>query len=347
MLVSRAQADPPSLPTRSAEQLVTDVLTAKPVAFSGEISQKANLGLPDLSVLGGGHGQSSGLDPLTLLTGNHTWRVWSNGSTSNRVSLVDGSAEVSLISTPAATWLWDSAANTAYKGAGVDELAAQGKAQKSKAKKPATPHPTPATPAELAKQLLTQLRTTTTVSVDGTSTVAGRDAYQLVLTPKQGDSLVQQVRLAIDAITKQPLSVQVLSTKSSRPALQVGFASVSYSQPAASVFAFTPPSGAKTENLSNYSPTGAPDKQATKPETKTNPKSGPKVVGEGWSRVVVTKMDGALTSQLGALTQTLPKVSGSWGSGRLLEGTLFSVLLTDDGRVAVGAVAPSVLYAAL
>jgi hypothetical protein len=43
----------------------------------------------------------------------------------------------------------------------------------------------------------------------------------------------------------------------------------------------------------------------------------------------------------------LPRASGTWGSGRLLEGTLFSALVTDDGRVAVGAVAPERLYAAL
>ena len=37
-----------------------------------------------------------------------------------------------------------------------------------------------------------------------------------------------------------------------------------------------------------------------------------------------------------ALLDQLPKVSGSWGSGRLLAGNLFSVLLTDDGRVLGG-----------
>jgi hypothetical protein len=45
--------------------------------------------------------------------------------------------------------------------------------------------------------------------------------------------------------------------------------------------------------------------------------------------------------------KSLPTVSGSWGSGHLLRGTLFSVLFTDDGRVVAGAVAPAQLYAAL
>jgi hypothetical protein len=45
--------------------------------------------------------------------------------------------------------------------------------------------------------------------------------------------------------------------------------------------------------------------------------------------------------------QALPTVSGAWGSGHLLRGTLFSALLTDDGRLVIGAVAPNALYAAL
>jgi hypothetical protein len=42
----------------------------------------------------------------------------------------------------------------------------------------------------------------------------------------------------------------------------------------------------------------------------------------------------------------LPEVSGAWGSGRLFAGSLFSVLVTDDGRVFAGAVAPAKLYEA-
>ena len=40
-------------------------------------------------------------------------------------------------------------------------------------------------------------------------------------------------------------------------------------------------------------------------------------------------------------------MSGSWGSGRLLAGTAFSAVWTDDGRLAVGAVRPEVIYQAL
>jgi hypothetical protein len=39
-------------------------------------------------------------------------------------------------------------------------------------------------------------------------------------------------------------------------------------------------------------------------------------------------------------------VRGSWGSGKLLRSALVSALLTDDGRLVVGAVPPELLYAA-
>jgi hypothetical protein len=39
-------------------------------------------------------------------------------------------------------------------------------------------------------------------------------------------------------------------------------------------------------------------------------------------------------------------VHGAWGSGRLLRTSLVSVLITDQGSAFVGAVQPSVLYAA-
>jgi hypothetical protein len=81
----------------------------------------------------------------------------------------------------------------------------------------------------------------------------------------------------------------------------------------------------------------------------------PTVVGKGWTTVLVAKVPNANAptgnAQAGGggksfSLDSLPKVSGAWGSGHLLTGRLFSVLLTDDGRVLAGAVGPEQLYAA-
>ncbi len=50
---------------------------------------------------------------------------------------------------------------------------------------------------------------------------------------------------------------------------------------------------------------------------------------------------------MGALLGSARAVHGTWGSGRLLRTSLVSVLITDSGHVLVGAVTPSVLYAAV
>jgi hypothetical protein len=48
---------------------------------------------------------------------------------------------------------------------------------------------------------------------------------------------------------------------------------------------------------------------------------------------------------LRVLLNSAAKVHGTWGSGRLLRTNLFSVLITNNGKVLIGAVTPAVLYA--
>jgi hypothetical protein len=69
-----------------------------------------------------------------------------------------------------------------------------------------------------------------------------------------------------------------------------------------------------------------------------------RVVGEGWTTVVALPSNSAVSGS--PLFGMLAPVSGTWGSGRLLESKLVSVLVVDNGRTFVGAVDPSVLYAA-
>ena len=75
------------------------------------------------------------------------------------------------------------------------------------------------------------------------------------------------------------------------------------------------------------------------------------VVGKGWTQVVVARGVNAYDiirggGQAGSVVKSLPRVSGSWGDGRLLKSSIFSALITDDGRVVIGAVSPDQLYAA-
>ncbi|MGJ6980456.1 LolA family protein [Aestuariimicrobium soli] len=331
LVQTSAKADP-TLPAITAEKLVADVIAAKPAAMQGEITQTMDIGLPELV---GGVQKPSTLDVMNLAQGTHTWRVWYDGQQSGRLALVDGTSEAAIITNPTDTWVWSS----------LDREAVHSKTPAGQGPR----EELTVTPAEAAKKLLTTADESTAVTVAGTTTVAGHAAYDLTLTPKDGTTLVKKVSIAVEATTNQPLRVQVYSTRQSDPAVNIGFTSLQFTQPDPSVFTFTAPPGTKVTEKS--------DVKASKPTTPKKPVQTPErtgqkptVTGSGWGTVVVANGLGDLTgapAELTGVLQTLPKVSGDWGSGRIFEGTLFTVVVTDQGRVAAGAVPAAQLYAAL
>ncbi|MGW0227560.1 LolA family protein [Actinopolymorpha singaporensis] len=340
-----------ALPSRTAAQLLVDLQKADPVPFSGTVSQQSDLGLPELPALDGGGGSS---DLSSLVSGSHTLRVWYDGPQRLRLALLGTLGESDVVRNGSDLWLWSS-----------QDRAATHRTLPAKPKH-AAPDPSklpadlPKTPQEAADQALKALDPTTKVTTDGTAKVAGRSAYLLILTPRDASSLVGQVRLAVDGTRHIPLQVQVFAKGSSEPAFQVGFTSISFTRPSADQFRFTPPPGTKvTEGEKGSGRRHAPKSVPAKPAEQ------PRVVGKGWTSVVVATMpaeqaaapgkgkqgdqpgdrSGGQFGQLGQVLNALPKVSGSWGSGRVLKGSLFSVLVTDDGRVLAGAVSPDRLYA--
>ncbi len=344
----------------TAAQLLADVQRAEVPGVTGTVEQTSELGLPSLPGMGGS--RSSELS--SLLSGTHELRVWSKGADTSRVALTGDLGESDVVRDGRTVWVWSNKEKTATRY--LLPARSADRAQR-------TPGDTTTTPQQAAEAALRAITPSTKVSTDGTATVAGRRAYELVLEPRQAGSLVGSVRLAVDGTTHVPLRVQVFARGAKDPAFSVGFTSFEPKAPADSVFAFTPPPGAKvtTKDLA----------QKRKPDTATREggeraaAEKPVVSGTGWASVVVAKIppqllldalsgaargeqgrdsgqggsdrgrDGA--SGIAGALAALPKVSGDWGSGRVLRGTLFSAVLSDDGRVAVGAVPPETLYAAL
>jgi outer membrane lipoprotein-sorting protein len=291
--------------------------------------ETASLGLPSLPDLGSGGSTSL----TTLVAGSHTARVWYDGPERARFALLGSLAETDVVRNGRDLWIWDSSQDQ------VQQVRLPADAVAEATKPVASEVPT--TPAAAAAEALAAVDPSTKVTVDGTARVAGRSAYELVLEPRDTRSLVAQVRIAVDGKTSVPLRVQVYAKGYDSPAFETGFTSVSMSTPSAAEFTFTTPPGATVKQAS-------PDK-VTDPGEKA-PTDEPTVVGKGWTTVVVlhgVSLDQALGGgQLGALTKSLEHVQGSYGSGRVLQTRLLSILALDDGRLLVGAVAPSVLEAA-
>lgn len=317
------------LPPKTAQELLVDLQSREQTPLSGTVVATADLGLPALPMPAGSSG-----DLTALASGSHTIRVWSDGPQRARAAIIGTADEADVIRNGSDVWMWSSSDATVahYVVPDRDPSATSGLAASSTL---------PSTPQEAADMALQAVDSTTEVSTSGVAQVAGRPVYELILTPRQDDTLVAKVVVALDGETGVPLRVQVFSTQMTDPAFEVGFTSVDFARPDASVFAFTPPPGATVTEHAAADHADSGDLQAAQAEVPR-----PTVVGTGWSQVAIAAMP-ADPETSNPVFEALPRTSGSWGSGRVLSGTLVSAILTDDGRVAIGAVTPETLGAAL
>jgi hypothetical protein len=356
--IPSAQASP-TLPARTPAQLLAEVSTdASLPPLTGTMVESTSLGLPQLPQIGGATSISS------LLTGSHTIKIYYQSARQFRVSIPAPESEIDLIRNGATAWLWNSTENSVTK---FDLPAnATGNVARVKSELPSTP----LTPQQAANELLKAVGQTTVVSVEANVMVAGEPSYQLVLAPKDDRSLVGKVTIAIDAKYGVPLRVQVFAKGAANPAFQFGYTAIQFVAPAAANYDFTPPAGASV-NVVNAS--GGSGKSAAGQESGA---SGFGSFGTSWLTVVELPqqdlMQGIGAGGLGSssspaatgssgpssamsddsqavisnLIGAAKPVHGAWGSGTLLTTSLFSMLMTN-GEVYIGAVEPSVLYAAV
>lgn len=306
-----ASADSAGLPDVTPEQLLARVAEAEPMPVQGTVVYTARLGLPELPA------EMTGADPLNLLGGSSTLRLWSDGSDRSRVSLLGATSEYSVVRDGAEAWTYSSTddavthfALDAADQARYDALAAQLRAG-------ATP-PAGAdlpTPEEAAAQALAHAEEDADVTVDRPTTVAGRDAYQLVVSPTDDATLVSRVVVAVDAETSAPLRVQVWATSDGEaPSLEVGFTDVAFTAPDDAVLAFSPPAGATTEEvvvpLPEADPAALPEDWDAGADPTAMLPEGVTVSGSGWSTVVAVE-DVDVAGLVGGDAASLATVPGA------------------------------------
>lgn len=328
--LSVSATDAPNLPAKTAAQLLAAVESSDTQALSGEIVATARLGLPELPRTG----SSGTFDWQSLVTGSHTVRVWLDGPQRQRLALLGQLAESDVVRNGRDVWTYESGTQQVTHALLPDRAA---KAQ------PTTPPATSLTPQQAADQALAAIDPTTAVTVDPTQRVAGRDAYTLVLSPKDSTTLVRKVSIAVDSTTSVPLRVQVYGTDPAKAAFETGFTRVEFARPAASVFSFTPPKGATVTERQLPASTGKPE--GGQPAEAA---ARPTVVGSGWSAVAVLPAPAAGSpAPAGQSARLLEQLTTPLPDGsRVLRSSLLSVLFAKDGRVLVGAVSPEVLQQA-
>ncbi len=313
------------LPELSPEQVLVLAHESRVSAWSGEVEVSADLGLPELPTSGGGHDTG----PLGLLTGDSELRVWVDGPARQRVQMLREWAQTDIVHDGRELWTYDSAADV-YRHATLPALDLPAHAGEH-------PGMTAPTPEALAEWALGALEPTTEVSVGEDVAVAGREAYELRLEPRSPDTLVGQIALAVDAETGMALRVSVTARGEAEPSLLVGYTSLDLATPPASRFDLEPAEGATVEELTDFDWKD----MAYDGWRAGDPGDVPQVIGTGWDTVLSLPWAGE-GERAGLFDAVTTPVDG----GRLLETDLVSVLLTDDGRLLIGAVTPEALMEA-
>ncbi|MEU1708325.1 DUF2092 domain-containing protein [Streptomyces sp. NPDC005706] len=349
-----ADSGDPDLPKITAQQLIDKIAKSDVQQLSGTVKVSTDLGLPDLGGLESGlmsgaargDGDGSAADPRSKLTelvsGTHTLRVATDGPDRQKLSLLESGSEYSLIHDGKDVWGYDSKSNE------VHHSATAGSGGQHRAEQP------PATPKGFADEALKAVDDTTSVTVDGTAQVAGRDAYKLLIKPRQSGTTVGAISIAVDAKTGLPLKFTLTPRSGGAAVLDAGFTQVSFARPAASTFDFTPPKGAKITEEKDGGKGRAPEHAPKGGEGLADGLDGATVLGKGWTSVATfdTGSQGGVPSgdQGGALGGFLgslgDQVSGKFGEGTVFSTRLVNALITDDGKVYAGAVTKDALVKA-
>lgn len=364
-----ASSGDPDLPKISAQELIEKIAASDEEQLSGTFKISTDLGLPLDGLAGslvpGGEGKDGGAaapqDKLMELTsGTHTLRVAADGPERQKLSVLGDASEYSVIHNQGEVWAYDSKSDEVYHAEAPEGRDGGEHAQKA----PKGTEGAAATPKDFAEKALAAAGDTTSVTVDGTAQVAGRDAYQLLIKPKQSGSTIGSVRIAVDAENGVPLKFTLSAASGGKAVVDAGFTKVDFAKPAASTFAFTPPKGAKVTEADELE-TGKDERGAAQ---KALPgqlaeldglagEGGFNVIGEGWTSIAEIKSPGGKglpeagsddmpAEAQGFLDALGDKVTGKFGSGTVFKTRLVNALLTDDGSVYVGAVTKDALVRA-
>lgn len=342
VLVPMAASGAVDLPDKSVEELIDFASASEVDALSGTIEQTSELGLPDLAGLTGGSQEGDDEpraaeidDLIALLTGSHTANVYLDGDLA-RLQVLDrlGERNVYVDHGAETAWFVDSESQTATRIAlPAGESSGAGDAD----------HALP-TPDEMLDEALEGLDATTEVTVGTDARVAGREVYELILEPRTEDTLVGEVRFAIDGENGAALAASVTARGAGAPAFEVAYTRIDFAAPDPGVFVFEPGADMVVAEKDLTRPDDAEHEGDAKGDD-----AAPVVIGEGWATVVaLTAADGSGVPQAldPAQLTMLERVTTAVEGGRALQTSLVSVLFTDDGRVLAGAVPVSRLVEA-
>lgn len=331
----------PTLPERTPAEVADWAAGPHPQPRSGFLELRTDLGLGDFGTATG----ESGGSLVGLAAGNNDARLWEDGP-NRRIALLQKLEETDWYRQGDATYVWHSRRSRVTKvatptGTGsatglITSLAGGGTIE---------------SPDGMAARFLALRGQATRLVLHDPTYVADRPVYQLGLVPETGTSLITEVTIAVDAATGLPLKVAV-HTRSGTTAIESKFTSITFKKPAASNFAFRPPSeavltdGADVSRQNDFSGDWRKERDRELALQDVQSVTGVNdtllrlaTVGDGWNEVIATS--GLSFWRVDSLTRTAKTVTGPYGTGKLLETPVFSLLVLGNGGIVAGAVTPA------
>lgn len=381
------QASAVDLPDLTPQQVML-LMDKEITGFSGTIVKTSDLGLPALEMssmmskdmvkemeekMPDGFEefipnlieQNAITQAVELISGTHKIRVYAS-EVGMRVQVLDRMSQRDVIVNKNEMWTYDAKNAIATTAKFEDKISAADKtkieadAKASFQEYAAKLQLDISNPEAVADYLMKMIGETTDVSVGKEHRIAGRSAYQLIAKPKAQNSLIDSVYVSVDSETGMALDVKVYSIEQETPAFQVGFESISFATPDASLFTFTPPVGTTVETLEMPAELEAElaalkkeyeAKYASKEftesdfaakkaelEAKYADQPKPEMIGEGWESVIylpaVPKEVPMEMLENELFADLLTQVPG----GKVFSTPVANVLITDTGKVYAGAV---------
>ena len=381
------QANAVDLPDLTPQQVML-LMDGEITGFSGTIVKTSELGLPPLEMssmmdeemiaemeekmpegfeefIPSLIEQNAITQAVELIAGTHRIRVYAS-EVGMRVQILDPMSQRDFIVNENEFWAYDARNATALTGTFDMEVSDEDKAEfEANAQAQLEQYLADiqldiSNPEAVADYLMAQVGETTEVSVGKDHRIAGRTAYQLIAQPNAKNSLVESVVISVDSETGMALDVKVYSVEQDVPAFHVGFESISFETPDASMFSFTPPAGTTIETMelpaeleaeleelksqyqSEYEALGFTneDNAAMRAELEARYADQPKpaMIGEDWESVIflpampqevpMEMMENELFADL------MTPVDG----GKVFSTPLMNVLVLDSGEVYAGAV---------
>ncbi len=379
LVLAPIQASAVDLPDRTASELMT-MMDSSVQGFSGTIVKTTDLGLPLLemssmmsadmveemeSKIPEGYEEfvpqlieANGItQALELIAGTHRMRIYAS-DLGVRVQILDPMSQRDLIVTETEAWAYDARNAEAMHTKFDNELTPEQKAEFEAMAEGKLDELTMkaqidlANPEEVATYLVEQMSEFSSVTVGKDHLVAGRAAYQLIIEPKSSNSLIRSVEISLDGETGMALDLSVFATQQDAPALQIGFESISFETPEASLFSFKAPAGTTVTEIDLEKELAALQleiptqtlseaelqKLREELEAEYEGVEQPELLGDGWDSVIyLPSIPGDLPMDM-LETELFADMITEVIGGKLLSTPVLNVLLTDSGEVYMGSV---------